>query len=356
MKKPSKILIFIANLLLFSFLFQGCEKNDTPGDPSNSGSEPVLVTNEGLFMGGEGTLSLFYPQSGTIDNNVFKTVNAQPLGNVLQSLKKHGDLLYFVVNNSNKIEVAQSDTYVSIASITNISLPRYIEIYNNSKAYISSMSNFVLVMDLSSYAILDTVFAGIGPEKMLIDGDILWVLNQGGYEIDNTITIVDCQSDSVLTEIKVGQKPMDIFKAKDGMIYVLCAGKGWNGYPAADDTKACFYRIDPNSFDVLQIAEFPNTDDHPEKAAFDVEKGLVYFAYPGGVYTFDVNTLRIDFNPIIQRNVVFYGLAFDPESELIYAADALDFQQPGWMYRFRSSDGTVVDSAKTGIGTNGFYF
>lgn len=51
----------------------------------------------------------------------------------------------------------------------------------------------------------------------------------------------------------------------------------------------------------------------------------------------------------------YYGLAVDPVSSDIYVADALDYVQPGKVYRFNPG-GEPVDTLTTGINPGSFCF
>jgi len=52
---------------------------------------------------------------------------------------------------------------------------------------------------------------------------------------------------------------------------------------------------------------------------------------------------------------LFYSLAIDPKSSVIYASDAIDYQQNGLILRFKP-DGTLIDSSRAGIIPGRFVF
>ena len=52
---------------------------------------------------------------------------------------------------------------------------------------------------------------------------------------------------------------------------------------------------------------------------------------------------------------IFYGLAVDPANSDDYVADAIDYSQPGVVYRFRQ-DGTAVDTIRVGVTPGAFCF
>ncbi len=55
------------------------------------------------------------------------------------------------------------------------------------------------------------------------------------------------------------------------------------------------------------------------------------------------------------RNYDYYSLAIDPANSVIYAGDALDYQQNGLVYRFYPY-GELIDSFQVGINPGAFCF
>ena len=99
----------ITYLVTFSFLVASCSQDDE-GIPLPLGAYEYgfLVTNEGPFQNGSGTVSFVSDDYLFVDNEIFNQVNSSDLGNIVQSMGFHGDQAYIVVNNSNKIEVYES--------------------------------------------------------------------------------------------------------------------------------------------------------------------------------------------------------------------------------------------------------
>ena len=112
-------------IIAFAFLvLLGCNDDDSIPSISLLQSD-ILIANQGNFGWGEGTLSTYNPNTKTVQNNVFKTINNQSLGNVFQSINKINGLYYFVINNSRKIIITDS-TYSLIGEINELISPRYI--------------------------------------------------------------------------------------------------------------------------------------------------------------------------------------------------------------------------------------
>ncbi len=74
----------------------------------------------------------------------------------------------------------------------------------------------------------------------------------------------------------------------------------------------------------------------------------------GKVFSHDITSYALNTTPVVSRS--FYGLGIDPVNNYIYGADAGDFASNGWVIRYNSSSGAVVDSFQVGIIPGGFCF
>ena len=353
MKNLKFIKLFaIAGIALLTF---SCDKNpDEP--PAVLSDNRVFVTNEGPYQVGTGTLSIIYRDSLTVENNVFEKVNDRPIGNIVQSMEVFEEKAYIVVNNANKVEIADAENLLSLGVIEDLDMPRYFLGVTSEKAYVSCMDNTVAVVDLNSNTVTKNIQTGTGPERMLKLDNKVFVLNLGGYSVDSTISVINTEVDTVSATILLAAKPSGICEDKNGNLWIICSGNGWNGWPQAGDTEGHLFCLDPDDHSILKDISFPSVTEHPEKLIINKSKDKLYYAMPNGIYEFEITATDLNLNPIIAVNTMFYGLGFDNKTELIYASDAKDFVQNGWVYRFNSVNGAVVDSFNVGIGPNGFWF
>lgn len=109
--KPMKNLFYLLCSFLLSVSLSSCELDgQSPigidsGTPSKDYQNGFFVVNEGNFDWGKATLTFVHQDGinkGKIENNIFKRVNNEPLGNVGQSMTIHNGKGYIVVNNSQK--------------------------------------------------------------------------------------------------------------------------------------------------------------------------------------------------------------------------------------------------------------
>jgi YVTN family beta-propeller protein len=342
----------IINLNLFLFLcvtlcLVSCKKDETSSykGPFNDG---ILISNEGPFQTGSGTITYYNPGNNLLEQDIFESINGKPLGNVVQSISIYNSNAYVIVNNAAKVEVVDDTTFQSLATITGFQLPRYFLGINSKKAYVTDWAGLVNIIDLSNNTITGSIPTRTGPELMYKSGNYVYVLNAGGFSVDSMVTVINYTTDEVVKTIQVYDRPSGIVEDASGKIWIMCSGKGFNGYPAADDTKAHLIRIDPSSLTVDLDIPFSDVSLHPEKLVINGDRNTVYFLYNGGIYK--INTAFAGAQPEkVLLHPRLYALTYDALNNYLYASDPVDYQQNGWVIRFRVDNGATVDSVQAGI-------
>jgi hypothetical protein len=309
-------------------------------------SHGLFIVNEGPFTDGTGTITYFNHENDSVEQDIFDAVNNRPLGNIVQSISFYNGKAYIIVNNAAKTEVVDAESFKSEATITGMTLPRYFCSVSETKAYISDWAGVVNIVDLSTNTVAGTIPAGTGPERMLKSGKYVFVLNAGGFTLDSTITILDHSTDRVVKTMKVFDRPTGIVEDASGKIWVMCSGKGFTGWPAADDTKGHLISIDPTNLSIEADYEFQDSSKHPEKLV--IKGSTLYFLYDNGIFRF--STLLGGAAPVkVASHSNLYNLAYDYDKDYLLASDPVDFMNNGWVVRFRADNGEVVDSIPTGI-------
>lgn len=333
------------------------EDSDTPVPDNTAGySKGIFIINEGMFQEGTGTIDYVSRIGDGMQEKVYQHVNdGNPLGNIVQSMNALQNA-YIAVNNANKVEVVDLKTFKRVHTIEDITSPRYIEFGDNGKAYISCWDNTIKVVSTGDFESFGQIPAGEGPEKMLRVGSTIWVLNQGGFSVDSTITIISTETDQVLHTLAIYPKPTGIQLDKSGKVWVMCSGIGWNGYPQDNDSEGHLLCIDPENYAVIRDFQFPSSSMHPEKLVINANKDQLFYNYPDGVYRMDISDNELPENAFISRSPMFYGLGLDAETNRVYTSDPVDFTQKGWVYRYDAGNGSLIDSLQAGIAPGEFFF
>lgn len=342
-------------LFLLLAVLAGCEKSNED-KPAGQWDNAVFIINEGPFQNGTGTIMAFDRDSGAVSDDLFEAANGNPIGNIVQSMTVYDGRAYIMVNNANKIEIVNVNDFKSVATIDSITLPRYFLGLDNSSGLVSCWDNTVKIINLDDFSIRQSIETGTGPDEMVRAGDWIFVVNSGGFGIDSTVSAFKWNDASSMQKITVGHRPSGIRTDKDGNLWVLCSGKGWNGFPDPGDTPAKMVCIDPENFEIIREFIFPDHENHPDNLVINNEGSVLYFNHPQGIFELSVTASSLNNQPLITSEVMFYGLGYDDKEELIYATDPLDYAQNGWIYRYHASDGSPAGSFMAGIVPNGFWF
>jgi len=167
--------------------------------------------------------------------------------------------------------------------------------------------------------------------------------------------IIDINSDMLITNIIVGDKPNSIVEDASGGIWVLAGGNteydaNWN---VIAETPGELTKINNQTNSVEESIVF-EVGDHPKDLIIDENGNKLYFSngsWSKAVYEFDINNNSVSNNPIISKS--FYSLAFN--NNHIYGTDVKDYVQNGWSYKYNTS-GLIIDSSEVGIIPGGYCF
>lgn len=356
-----RLLYKTALLVAVATLFNACEKDDDT-DPKVTVTKATgfYITNEGAFGNSNSELSFFNYSENSITNNLFKTVNNRPLGDVLQSMTIFGNKGYLVLNNSSKVEVVKLPSLKEAGVITGLVAPRYITTLPNGKIAVSEWNTqgSVSIIDTNTLSVVKSIPVGTGPEKMVVKGNYLLVANGGGFAVDSTVSVIDLTTLTEVRKIKVGYNPKDIEIDNNGTVWVLSYG-----YVTYDMITWETIHLKPSalsslSSDLTSVTATVKIADqtHPQYLECSADKKTLF--YGGGygfqgIFKFNPTTKIIDSTPVIDK--AFYGFAINPVTNEIVGTEAPSFTLPGTVYRYTNT-GVEIASYSTGIGPNNILF
>ena len=347
------------NLLLISILavlFTACSKSED-ATPTGKYSSGVFISNEGPFQTGTGTISHFNRDTKMVENDIFQAVNGRPLGNIVQSIEIHNDKAYMVVNNAKKVEVAQAWDFKSVGVIQDLEMPRYFLGINDKKGYISQwgaggVNGAIKVVDLQTNTVTKTINVGKGAEKMVTIDNKVFVTCGGGFDNENLLFVIDIQQDAVSATIAVPDNSNSIVVDSNNKLWVACRGRSqWNGMTTVTVSPAQLIRINPVNNQIEQRFTFGRHG--VSNLVINQSKNTLFYTFNGQVFTQNINDNALNTTPLIRRS--FYGLGFDTQTNLLYAADAGNFSSNGKVMRY-NPNGSALDSMIVGIAPSNFFF
>lgn len=347
MKKNLLPLLISALLLTIA-----CDSNDSDSSSKLTG---VFVLNEGNFGQANASITAYNPETGEVSQNQYEDENGSPIGDVLYTVTEIDDKLYFVVNNSHKIEVVDKETLNKIATIriANEASPRELVQVSSSKAYVTNLfGNSVSIIDLNTNEEISTISVGSNPEGIAVVGNQAFVANSG-FGNGNTVSVIDINTDKVVSTITVGDNPLSLIQEKDTeRLWVVCSG-AFDDFNTDEDesTPGSIYVINGSTAEVISNFE---VGGHPGDLILNDKNDIAYLMN-GTVMSIDMTSFEILNPAFINRNFYSLGFSTSDENQYIWGGDAKNFAQAGLAIQY-NINGVKLDSFPTGIIPGAFYF
>jgi YVTN family beta-propeller protein len=356
MKAFSRLVLIV--LATYCFMLTSCDDDDN--QPAGEFNNGIFVTNEGNFQDADGSISFISPDDGSVKQDLFGSVNnGLALGDVVQSMTIDGDYSYVVVNNSNKIEVVNANTFEAIHTIDGLSLPRYFTTLDG-KGYVTEWVSFsdpgrVTVVDLNNHTAGESITVGYGAEDILAYDGLLYVSNN----FSNTVSVIDPVGEGVIKTIEVGNSPGTLLLDNDNKVWVICGGGYDSEFNPLNDGK--LVRIDPlKSEDASAESVIRDIElgiNLTAKAAINKAKDKLFYYSGKSVFAVSISATDAPSSPLVTETTAtaLYGIGIDPTNDYLYLADSKNFVGNGVVYRYDPS-GQAVDTKVVGRGPNGFVF
>jgi len=201
-------------LILFSsmILWNGCT---TGNNDENLNIGKAFILCEGNFGSSNAALWSISPEDSTTETLI---IGGGSLGDLAQSLTIADDKLYVIVNNSHKIEVFSLGNEIShdttIFDEDNDVGPRYL-VATGDTGYVSCWNlSAILVLDLATSTVIDTIPVSGMPEYMVLDNKSLYVSipsNSDGSSSNYVIEISTSTKEIIHTyEVVSGPSDMEL--------------------------------------------------------------------------------------------------------------------------------------------------
>lgn len=314
----------------------------------------LFIASEGNFQYGNASLSYYDPETKTIDNDIFFRANGMKLGDVAHSMTMYGERLWIVVNNSHVVFAIDPVTFKEKGRITDLPSPRYIHFVSPDKAYITQLwSNRIYIADPSSCEVTGSFeIPGMATES----GSTEQMVQYGHYvyctcwSYQNSIVKIDTETDKVVDRLEIGLQPRVLVLDKYNRLWTITDG-GYEGSPLGQESPALCC-IDAESFKLVKRFKF-KFGTSPSGLMLNNERDKLYWINDD-VWVMDITSERLPVRPWLKsRGTKYYALTVSPETDDIYVADAIDYQQAGVIYRY-SPDGEIVDEFFAGITPGAF--
>ncbi|TVZ51027.1 DUF5074 domain-containing protein [Dokdonia sp. Hel_I_53] len=337
------LFITITALLIYS-----CENDDIPDfEPLGDYQYGLLITNQGPFNNGFGSVSYVDPNLSEAENTIFQNVNEDNLGNVINAIGFYENKAYVVANVSNRITVVDRFTFTEMGRIEDgLNNPRFFQAVNG-KGYVSNWGDpnnpsddYIAVIDLDTNEIIKEITVSEGPEKIARAGSVVYVLHQGGYNVNNEVSVIDTLSDEIISTLSIGDVPNSYDFDAQGNLWILSGGApSYTG----EETNGSISVISTTSNEVSETFNF-DTTVHP--SALNIENGNVYYYNNGEVYEGNSFDFEVPTESILS-GLNFFNMKVSGNA--ILGVDAGDFNSNGELVIYNLSSLRIFNTIELGV-------
>jgi len=326
------------------------EKPTNPVDPPDTTiayAKGIFILNEGNFNWGNASVTFIDNSLNIIDQDIFTRINGRGIGDVAQSMKIMGDQGLILINNSNRIEVVTVGDFKLKTTITGLNYPRYIELVNENKAYVTNLREDISVIDLNSMTVVKKIKTSSWTEGLVRFKNQMFVTSVGSFSEPSSkrkaqVYVIDTKEDKIVDSILTGKEPIGIVIDKKEKMWILCSG-GYDQYE-----NPTLMRVDPTARLIEKTYTFSGSGNMPSRLCINPGGDTLYYLN-NGVCRMPVGEPDLPASPLIPaEGRIFYGLNIHPVSGNIYVTDAVDYVQDGVVYRYNQNNGLLIKSYPAG--------
>ncbi len=344
-------LLRLFSVLVVLFAVQGCEKDPASSSMQDQTVTPSLrgafIVNEGNYSHGNASLSYYNADSLKLTNGVYNLVNHESLGDIANFMVIKDSLGFIVINNSDKIDIININTFKKVKSISLPagSSPREMAVLENNRGYVTNLyKNSISVLDLSKGAVTGSIDVGPNPEGIIATGNNIYVANSG-LGNGNTVSVISGANGKLVKTIQVGDNPQGVALDAEGRIQVLCGGAYGSDFMSPDDdTPGGIWIINPGT-NTLSDSLVLQNGLHPSELTLS-GTGKGYFIYDGAIVEYDTQAMEIRNSALIKGN--FYHVRVNAYSGELFVLDSGNYADPGTLLIY-DSDGTLKNQYEVGI-------
>lgn len=334
--------LFLSVCLLLCGLLMSCsnDNNSIPEIEQDTLSR-ILVLSEGNFTKGNSDLCAINVESDQVSEDVFRTINGRPLGDVGQSMAIINDKIYAVLNNSAKIEVFDAKTYKQEATILDTEKqisPRYIAKLSDKQALVTNMNNKMILINLESNTIEKYIPTERSTEQLVVVGTKVFIAS------GSSILVADVNNLENLRKIEASAGGSSkLVVDKNNKIWVIASA----GLQCIDPTSETVIKTIPlGDIRISSFAVRLETDATKSKLYFNGSKDKADYIFEVAI---DATAMPETALFELKKDEVktLYNIGISSEG-FVYICDARDYSQRGLLHKFNTK-GELLKSYTVGI-------
>jgi hypothetical protein len=337
---------FYSAIVIGLLFLMGCKSDPIgpdAGDVPLAGAGKVFILNEGLFGDAAGArLTVYDLIKDTVYRDVVEAANSgQHLGSLGDDIRLYGEKAYIAMSGSDNIVALSLTDFKIVQSVVIPGATPHDLLVDptHGKLFVTMLYRAkVLVLDLATLTVRDSIAVGQNPTAMYVSGDHLFVCNSG-YGNDKTVTVANANTNVVEKTMTLSDGPAGIDASSNGTIWVTCSGNAFGSPP----TYGKVFAVNPQTLLIVDSISFAQNLWGPIQISTN---GIAYIlgdagAFTGGnVHRVNLATRSVTLNFI---NKGYYSLTLDRTNNELYLGDAKNFSADGAIDIY-SSGGSLTKS------------
>lgn len=212
-------LLLLTFAMVLSTALVGCDLLGTEDEDPATVTSGVFVANQGQFMQGNGSVSVYNPRTDSVSSPAITGLNS-----IVQSVNLHNDRLYLTANTAGRLDVFAPSSLNLTGQVTQeLPSPRYVAFPDDRTAYVTNLFDDVSVVDLMSNTVTDTIVTGGSPEGITVAGNRVYTA-LGAFDASSEVAVLDPSADTVSTTIDLGCTARFVLADAQDEVFALCNG------------------------------------------------------------------------------------------------------------------------------------
>jgi len=217
-----RTLVFL--LLLLTLPLSGCDLLGTDNEDSTLVTDGVYVANQGNFNDGNGSVTLYNPNTGT------NTTAVENLSSIVQSIALRNDRLYLTANSGGRLDVFDAGDQSQLQQLTGLSGPRYLTFTDDETAFLTSQQPFnssdpdsihAIDIDSSSPEITGSIEVP-GTVEGITHTESRVYAALGGFSDTTLVAAIDSEDLTLTNTIDVKCAPRYVIADQQNDIFIPC--------------------------------------------------------------------------------------------------------------------------------------
>lgn len=331
-----------------------CNDDDEIYNNQETSYSGILAVNEGTNLTPSGTVDFLSSDLSEVKQNIYTAANNENLGSILQSIGFNGTNAYLVLNNSNKIVIANRFNFQKTATVTsNLAYPRYIaftdrQFYVTNDDFVNNVKKLNIYNNADNTFVKSIVFERYAEKVVEANGNV--VVQTDGVAYDAANNFAEYPSGHTITIVKPSTNAVDkvVTLPDSGIIRDLVSYEGFAYTLVSGSTNSYIYKINTTdgTFTSTTLAGLSGVQK------LRIEAGTFYFLdWNNKVYSKNMTSATSAVTTLFTAPA--YSYSFDVIDGKIFVSNS-SFSGESTSYVY-SLSGNQIKSFKSGIGTNGFY-